>query len=124
MKKVRKGTPRHFVQQFVLGFGFLSGLWVKLGFDPEDILIGFVSDFFEMVSPGNTLSPLFWVVPIVLTVVSLAGAFYYGEFVGVLAVGLSFVAGFLFPDLLFVFLLVSAVVVGIFAVRVKKKKLF
>lgn len=110
---------RYFVQHFIIGFGFLSGVWIKIGFDPEDFFIEFFGTLMNYWFPNNILMPWFWVLPIVLLAVAIIGTFFFGGLVGFLALGLALFAGILVPSVLSAVLLGSAVVAGIYAIKLK-----
>lgn len=110
---------KRFVKQFVLGFGFLSGIWVKIGFDPEDFILNYAHKALDFVFPGNILSPWFWIVPVLLLAVSIYGSYVNGKVLGILAVFIAFMAGLSFPEMYFFVLLILAVIVGFIASRKK-----
>lgn len=76
-----------FVNEFVLGFGFLSGLWVYAGIDPEDAII----NAFAQLAPN--MGFFFWLVPIVGLLVSVLVTYSMGGKIGLISVGLAFIGG-------------------------------
>jgi len=110
---------KRFVKQFVLGFGFLSGVWVRIGFDPEDYILGYAHKVLEYVFPGNVLSFWFWIIPILFLGVSIFGSYRNGKILGILAVFIAFMAGLSVPELYFLVLLALAVIVGFIASKRK-----
>jgi len=110
---------KRFVKQFVLGFGFLSGVWVRIGFDPEDYVLNYAYTFLDYIFPGNVLSPWFWIIPVLLLVASIFGAYKNGKVLGILSVFIAFMAGLSVPDLYFLVLLVLAIIVGFIASKKK-----
>jgi hypothetical protein len=42
-----------FVQEFVLGFGFLSGLWVHVGIDSEAEILKAFSSIIQALAPNS-----------------------------------------------------------------------
>ncbi len=112
-------NSKRFIKQFVLGFGFLSGLWIRIGFDPEDIVLGLAHKALDYVFPGNVFSFWFWIIPILFLAYSVFGSYKNGRILGILAVFIAFMAGLSVPDLYFLVLLLLAVVVGFFASKNK-----
>ena len=85
-----------FVQEFVLGFGFLGGLFAWVGVDPEEeILKGLLRAFF----PNNeSMISIVLVLFVLLSVfISILGTLAVGGKLGLLAVALAWISGFTMP---------------------------
>ncbi len=86
-----------FVQEFVIGLGFLSGLWIYAGIDPESALLGALVSAIRQLAPNSPLTFIFqiivWIIPVISTFFSIAGAYISGKIVGVVAVGMAFNGG-------------------------------
>lgn len=96
----------------MVGFGFLSGLWIYAGVDPTaEILKSFSAIVPEM-------SGFFWLIVVVSTMGSIVGAYLVGKWVGLLAVFLAFLGG-IFIGSWGVWPLTGGVILGLFAPQSK-----
>jgi hypothetical protein len=105
-----------FVQEFVLGFGFLGGLFVWVGIDPEEEI---VRGLLRAAFPTNELAVSGLVILFALgsIVASIFGTWKMAGKWGLLAVGLAWISGFILPigsswSIVGVFLLIAAVIIG------------
>ena len=101
-----------FVQEFVIGFGFFSGLWINVGINPETEILNIFSDLMITLNVGSGFNLIFWLLPIMLILSSLVGSFFIGGWPGIIAVGLGFLAGLLFTNVIGVVLLIIAIILG------------
>jgi hypothetical protein len=117
MVKLRN-TKKLFLKETVIGFGFLSGLWMHLGFDPSTFVAVYLQKLLIAVEPQyeNIIKIVFLYGPIVLTLFSVFMAYRRAGYFGLLAVLLAFLAG-LWLNLLSIPLLAGAVLIGFFAAR-------
>jgi len=105
-----------FVQEFVLGFGFLGGLFSWVGIDPdEEVLRTLLRAFF----PNSELMISVVILSVVLisTVLSILGTLSIAGKLGLLVVACAWVAGFTMLmggslSLLGALLLIAALIVG------------
>ncbi len=67
-----------FVQEFVIGFGFLSGLWIHVGVDPEGIVFDALLSVINNLSPTPLYSAIFSLIPIALTGSSIIASYLVG----------------------------------------------
>jgi hypothetical protein len=84
---------RRFIWQFVLGLGFLSGLWTAIGIDPEDVLIAALGSAVTTISPDPPVRALFLILPTLLLIGSVIGAYRNGKMPGLISVVVAYVAG-------------------------------
>ncbi|MEN6395294.1 MAG: hypothetical protein ABFC78_02290 [Methanoregula sp.] len=84
---------RRFTWQFVIGLGFLSGLWTSIGIDPEEVLINALGSAVTTVSPDPALRALFLILPTLLLIGSVLGAYRNGKVPGLISVLVAYVAG-------------------------------
>ncbi|MFA6364488.1 hypothetical protein [Methanoregula sp.] len=84
---------RRFIWQFVIGLGFLSGLWTAIGIDPEEVLITALGSTITMISPDPTLRALFLILPTLLLIGSVIGAYRNGKVPGLISVLVAYVSG-------------------------------
>lgn len=112
-----------FVQEFVIGFGFFSGLWIYVGVDPEAQLAEALLSVLKAISPSmaSNMSILFWVIPIIMTIGSIVASLLIGGWLGLVAVFLAFLGG-VFIGSIGVWLLLSGVVLGFVAPYLKKNE--
>lgn len=106
---------KSFVQEFVLSFGLLSGLWINAGVDPEAELIKAMSIIVQQIAPNPLYSLIFWIIPLFGTIVSLLLSFRLGGLVGLIAVGFAFLGGVFINSGFGVFLIFVGVVLGLIA---------
>jgi len=84
---------RRFVWQFVLGLGFLSGIWTAIGLDPEDVLISAAGSAVDSVFPSPLVRYLFLILPTILLAISVIGAYRKGKGLGLVSVLIAYGAG-------------------------------
>jgi hypothetical protein len=104
-------TGEIFVQEFVIGLGFLSGLWIYAGVDPTAEIVRSLS----MIVPE--WSWLLWLLVVAGTVGSIAAAYRMGGIFGLITVFLAFLGGILISSSAGVFLVVIAVILGPIAAK-------
>jgi len=112
---VTEDLGKSFVQEFVLGFGFLSGLWIYAGVNPETEIIKAFSSVIQELSPNPMYSFVFWLIPIIGTLVSLGGSYFIGGWVGLIAVFFALIGGIFISSTFGVICLVIAILIGFFA---------
>ena len=103
-----------FIQEFVIGLGFLSGLWIYSGVDPTAEIL----KSFSLLVPE--MSGFFPVIAVVITIGSIAGAYFMGKWLGLLAVLLAFLGG-IFIGSWGIWLLIGGVILGPLAIQSKVK---
>jgi len=118
----KKFVGKAFIEEFVLGFGFLSGVWVKIGIDPTSEVIKFLGNIFQQYVQNSSFTFVFWAIPFLIMAGSLWGAFKVGGLLGILAVVAGFFAGMLLGGSMWLILLIVAVVLGFIAPYVKNAK--
>lgn len=106
-----------FIRQFVIGLGFLSGIFTAIGIDPQQVMISAIGNAVGSLYPGPEISYLFIILPTILLVISLATAYLKGRILGLVSVLVAYCAGILIlvsivPALV---LLAGAVVIGYLA---------
>jgi hypothetical protein len=108
---------RTYIWQFTIGLGFLSGLWTAIGIDPREVILNILGKVTGEVLPDPTLRQLFILLPLILLVFSVWGAYKKGKTLGLASVLIAYVAGLsvlvaLWPSL---GLLLTAIVTGYLA---------
>lgn len=77
-----------FVIEFVILFGFLNGLWIYAGVNPESEILKAFTDLVPEMS-----SVLFWLITVILTVGTIAVAYKKGRWVVLVAILAAFLGG-------------------------------
>ena len=106
-----------FVQEIVLPFGFLNGIWISIGVNPKTEVLKTLSWIVEAFAPDSQFGLIFWLIPILTSILYVLASFLVGSWLGLIAVGLAFLAGLtiLTIPLLGTLLFILAVVLGFFA---------
>ncbi len=104
-----------FVQEFVIGLGFLSGLWLYVGFDPEAQIVGAFAGIAETLAPNSGASSLILALPAFVTIASLVAAYFAGGILGLIAVGLAFLGGVFLSSQFGIWMLIAGVICGLIA---------
>jgi len=114
-----------FVWQFVIGLGFLSGLWTAVGLDPEDVLISAVGTVVDTVYPSTLVRSLFLILPTILLILSVIGAYGKGRVLGLLSVLVAYGAGLMIfsAAVVALLLLAAAALLGYFSAAKRKKRI-
>ncbi len=105
---------RTFIWQFVIGLGFLSGLWTAVGIDPQAVILNLLGTIAGSVWPGPEVRYLFLVLPIMLLALSVIGAYRKGRVPGLVSVVIAYCAGvvILVSTAFALFLLIVAIAAG------------
>ena len=108
-------TGEIFVEEFVIGFGFLSGLFVNIGVDPEGLIYETLFNALAKINPDVAwFGILFTILGIIVLIMTIFGAFEMGGVIGLIAVFLAFLGGVLITTQIGWILLIVAVVIGLF----------
>jgi hypothetical protein len=97
---------RTYIWKFVIGLGFLSGLWTAIGIDPQAVIVGVLGNLVDTVYSDPAIRSLFLILPTILLFLSILGAYTRGRFLGLISVILAYLAG--------LFILVSTVTALVF----------
>jgi hypothetical protein len=97
---------RTYIWQFVIGLGFLSGLWTAIGIDPQAVIFGVLGNLVDTVYSDPAIRSLFLILPTILLILSILGAYTRGRLLGLISVILAYLAG--------LFILVSSVTALVF----------
>jgi hypothetical protein len=108
---------RTYIWQFTIGLGFLSGLWTAIGIDPEEVVLNLLGTVTSEIFPDPTLRQLFIILPTILLLFSVFGAYKKGKELGLASVIIAYVAGLSVLVALWtsVLLLAAAMVTGYLA---------
>jgi hypothetical protein len=86
---------RIYIWQFVIGLGFLSGLWTAIGIDPQAVIVGVLGNIVDTVNSDPAIRSLFLILPTILLLLSILGAYTRGRLLGLISVILAYLAGLL-----------------------------
>jgi hypothetical protein len=102
-----------FVHEFVLMFGFLGGIWLRVGISPEGAISEAIVEIIKAINPeiAPLIAILFTVLAIVFFIGSIIGAYGIGGHLGLLAVILAIIAGYFLSEF-GVILLFFAIIIG------------
>jgi hypothetical protein len=97
---------RTYIWKFVIGLGFLSGLWTAIGIDPQAVIVDVLGNLVDTVYSDPAIRSLFLILPMILLLMSVLGAYNRGRLPGLISVILAYLAG--------LFILVSTVTALVF----------
>jgi hypothetical protein len=111
------GHSRKYIWQFTIGLGFLSGLWTAIGIDPGEVILNLLGMVTEDIYPDPMLRQLFILLPTVLLLIPVWGAYKKGKVLGLASVLIAYVAGLALLVTLWtsLVLLLAAIVTGYLA---------
>jgi hypothetical protein len=108
---------RTYIWQFVIGLGFFSGLWTAIGIDPQAVIADVLGNAVDAVYSDPAIRSLFLVLPTILLLLSIIGAYKKGRLFGLLSVIIAYLAGLLIlvSTVIALVLLGVAISIGYFA---------
>ena len=115
-----------YIWQFVIGLGFFSGIWTAIGIDPTSVILNVLGDMVGFVYSDPGVHALLLILPVILLVVSIVGAYRQGKVLGLCSVIVAYGAGLfiLIATITSLFLFCIAVFMGYMATnRSLRKKL-
>ncbi len=113
-----------YIWQFVIGLGFLSGLWTAIGINPQEIILNVLGTVTESVYSDPAIRFLFILLPIILLILSIIGAYKKGKILGLISVIVAYFSGlsFLVSTMTSVVFLCIAIIIGYLATNRKLTK--
>jgi hypothetical protein len=82
-----------YIWQFVIGFGFLSGISTAVGINPEEVILNTLGTVTSAIYPDPTVRQLFIILPTILLIISVYSAYKKGRVLGLVAVIIAYLAG-------------------------------
>ena len=82
-----------YIWQFVIGLGFLSGVWTAIGIDPGAVILDVLGDMIGTLYSDPVVRSLFLILPAALLVVSIISAYRKGKVLGLISVIMAYCAG-------------------------------
>jgi len=112
-----------FIWQFIIGFGFLSGLWTAIGINPESILITSLVSAISKLSSDPAIRIFFVFLPIIILIISVIGAYRNGRVPVLIAVFVAYLAGLviLLSALLGLTFLFVAIVIAYYSTKYQRR---
>ena len=106
-----------YLWQYVIGLGFLSGIWTAIGINPGAVILNVLGQATEAIWPDPLVQRLFLVIPVILLIISIVQAYRKGGILGLVAVIVAYVAGLSILVNLWttILLLAAAIVTGYLA---------
>lgn len=109
-----------FIREFVVGFGFLGGLFTRVGVDPEEEILKALLEVAKSFSPsmGPIFPVLLFLFTALLTISSILGAYRLGGIIGLIAVAFAWMGGFIMvggsstESIIGIALLIVAMIIG------------
>jgi len=102
----------NYVQEFIITFGFLEGLWFRLGYSPEGTIVDAIAEVIKTINPDYSwVSIVFMVLSVIFFIITLSQAFEIGGGLGIFAIFLAFIGGILLNQIGFI-LLAVAILIG------------
>ena len=99
-----------FFKELIVGFGFLNGIWIAIGINPETEIFKALNEVIDTINPENQFSILFIILPLIVLIGTLIFIKAIGGWLGLAAVGCGFLGGLLIlmsPMISIIFLLVG-----------------
>lgn len=102
-----------------IGLGFLSGLWIAVGIDPQAEIFKAFDTILKTLNPDSGFGFLFFVIPIIILICLILGTYFMGGKLGLIAVTFGFLGGLLIlaSPLISIILLFLGMGLGVIAVE-------
>lgn len=86
-----------FAQEFVVGFGFLSGIFLAVGVDPEGEIIKTLMDMLAQYNPdlAGLYATIFVIISVLVLIATILAAYKLGGILGLIAIFSGFAGGLL-----------------------------
>ena len=72
---------------------FCSGLWTAIGIDPQAVIVGILGTVVDTVYSDPAIRSLFLILPAILLIFSVYGAYTRGRLLGLISVLVAYIAG-------------------------------
>lgn len=120
-----KGAAKNLIKEFIIGFGFLSGIWFSIGIDPQKAVMALVGKYIEPIS--LIVQIVFLILPLILMVLTARNifrAYKKGGILGIIGVLIAFISGTLliWNWIASIILLGIAMGLGILAFKKRQKR--
>ena len=113
-----------FVQEIVIPFGFLNGVWIYIGVNPKAEVLKAFSLIVQTFAPNSQFGLVFWLIPILTTIFYVLVSLLFGGWLGLIAVGLAYLAGLtiLTGSFLGIVFFILAIILGFLAPIVRSQR--
>lgn len=121
MVKIAKGN--NFFKNFIIGLGFLQGIWFAMGINPGAKIFEGVQGIINYINPDLEFSFIFSILPLIILGIGLYLVYKEANIYGIAATLLGFIAGtfILVSPVYSIVLLLVAWLLGWAGVSIKKK---
>jgi chromate transport protein ChrA len=108
---------RTYIRQFVIGLGFLSGLWTAIGIDPRALILNVLGTIIDTLYSDPLVRSILLLLPTILLIISIIGAYRKGRVMGLTSVIVAYIAGLfiLISTVTSLVLLGTAIIIGYLA---------
>jgi len=84
-----------YIWQFVIGLGFVSGLWTAIGIDPQAVLLTALGNVVDTLYSDPVVRWIFFILPLIILGISVYEAYRKGRIPGLVSVIIAYFAGVL-----------------------------
>ena len=114
-------NPEDLAKEFILGVGFLEGLWIYAGVNPMTE----IANAFSKIAPEGMFSGIFPFILFIIAAIQIIAVYAFGGVIGLFALLLAFLGGtFISNGILGIILVVIAFFLGLWAFSMKEKITF
>ncbi len=113
-----------YIWQFVIGLGLLSGIWTAIGIDPGSVILNVLGEMVGRVYSDPGVRSLLLLLPTILLILSIIGAYRQGNVLGLVSVVIAYMAGLVIVSIMTSLALLGiAIITGYLATnrRLRKK---
>jgi hypothetical protein len=82
-----------YIWQFVIGLGFVSGLWTAIGIDPQAVILNTLGNVVYTFYSDPPVRSIFIILPMILLIISVHRAYKKGRLFGLISVIIAYLAG-------------------------------
>ena len=113
-----------YIWQFVIGLGLLSGIWTAIGIDPGAVILNVLGNMVGHLYSDPGVRSLLLILPTILLVISLIGAYRRGRVLGLISVIVAYISGLfiLVSIMISVILLIIAIITGYLATNQRMRR--
>lgn len=113
-----------YIWQFVIGLGFLSGIWTAIGIDPGAVILNILGDLAGALYSDPLIRSIFLILPTILLVISVIGAYRRGRVLGLVSVIVAYISGvfILLSIITSLVLLIIAIIAGYLATNRRMRR--
>jgi hypothetical protein len=84
-----------YIWQFVIGLGFVSGLWTAIGIDPQAVRLTALGNVVDTLYSDPVVRWIFFILPLIILGISVYEVYRKGRIPGLVSVIIAYCAGVL-----------------------------